>query len=58
MDAVVCSADDVMLCHAVLCAGCSPSDVEVEEAARAANAHDFIMDLPEGYNTIITGGIW
>ncbi len=24
---------------------------EIEAAARAANAHDFIMNLPEGYNT-------
>lgn len=24
---------------------------EIEAAAKAANAHDFIMDLPEGYNT-------
>jgi len=27
--------------------------VEIERAARAAHAHDFIMQLPEGYNTII-----
>jgi ATP-binding cassette subfamily B protein len=27
------------------------SDAEVEAAARAANAHDFICDLPEGYET-------
>ena len=26
-------------------------DAEVEAAARAANAHDFISDLPEGYET-------
>ncbi len=29
------------------------SDLEIERAARAANAHDFIMALPEGYSTII-----
>jgi ATP-binding cassette subfamily B protein len=26
---------------------------EIEEAARAAQAHDFIMELPEGYQTVI-----
>ncbi|MGQ9489668.1 MAG: ABC transporter ATP-binding protein [Anaerolineae bacterium] len=26
---------------------------EIEAAARAANAHDFILDLPEGYNTLV-----
>jgi ATP-binding cassette subfamily B protein len=26
---------------------------EVEEAARAANAHEFIVDLPDGYNTLV-----
>lgn len=29
------------------------SDDELEEACRAANAHDFIMDFPEGYETIV-----
>jgi subfamily B ATP-binding cassette protein MsbA len=29
------------------------SQKTVEAAARAALAHDFIMDLPEGYNTVI-----
>lgn len=28
------------------------SDLEVEKAAKAAYAHDFIMDLPQGYDTI------
>ena len=31
-------------------------DEEVERAARLANAHDFIVKLPEGYDTEITGG--
>ncbi len=26
---------------------------EVERAARAANAHDFIVELPEGYDTVV-----
>src|SRR4030043_154947 len=29
------------------------SDPEIIEAAKAANAHDFIQKLPQGYNTII-----
>jgi ABC-type multidrug transport system fused ATPase/permease subunit len=28
-------------------------DVEVTEAAKIANAHDFICDLPDGYETVI-----
>ncbi len=31
--------------------GASPE--EVKEAARAANIHDFIMSLPDGYNTLV-----
>ena len=29
------------------------SDAEVEAAARAAEAHGFITDLPEGYDTVV-----
>ncbi|HEY9287577.1 MAG TPA: ABC transporter ATP-binding protein, partial [Candidatus Dormibacteraeota bacterium] len=29
------------------------SDVQVEQAARAAYAHDFIEELPQGYDTVI-----
>lgn len=31
---------------------------QVEAAARAANAHDFIMALPEGYNTQVGQSVW
>lgn len=34
------------------------SDAQVEEAARQANAHDFISQLPDGYQTrILEGGV-
>ena len=29
------------------------TDRDIERAARLANAHDFIMDLPQGYDTIL-----
>ena len=31
------------------------SDEECIKAAKIANAHDFIMRLPEGYNTMLSG---
>lgn len=32
------------------------SDEEIESAAKLANAHDFIMKLPEGYDTLLVSG--
>lgn len=29
------------------------SDIDIEEAARQANAHDFIMSFPDGYSTLV-----
>jgi subfamily B ATP-binding cassette protein MsbA len=33
-----------------------PSEQEIEDAARKANAHDFILELPEGYDTVLRSG--
>ncbi|URD62081.1 ABC transporter transmembrane domain-containing protein [Sphingomonas sp. KRR8] len=32
------------------------SDADIEAAARAANAHDFLLSLPEGYDTFLGEG--
>jgi ABC-type multidrug transport system fused ATPase/permease subunit len=32
------------------------SPAEIEAAARAANAHDFIMRFPDGYQTLVGEG--
>ena len=34
-------------------AGSRYTDAQVEAAARAANAHNFVMELPEGYATVL-----
>jgi len=49
---------EVLLFHDTIAAnigyGVSSADrAAVEEAAKAANAHDFIMQMPEGYDTVI-----
>ncbi|MEX1019262.1 MAG: ABC transporter transmembrane domain-containing protein [Litorilinea sp.] len=36
--------------------GAEISDARIEAAARLANAHDFIMQLPDGYATILSEG--
>ena len=33
--------------------GINASDDEVIEAAKRANAHEFILGLPEGYKTLV-----
>ena len=34
----------------------SATNAEIEEAAKAANVHDFILSLPQGYETRLTDG--
>ncbi|NSW54103.1 MAG: ABC transporter ATP-binding protein [Anaerolineae bacterium] len=49
---------DVFLFHGtvrdnILFGRADASEAEMIEAAKIANAHDFIMELPDGYNTLI-----
>ena len=37
----------------ILCAQPGASDEQIERAARAANLHDFIASLPDGYDTLV-----
>ena len=37
----------------IACAAPGVSEEEIESAARLAHAHDFIITLPEGYNTLV-----
>lgn len=39
--------------HNILFGRLDATDEEIETAARLANAHDFIMDLPNGYHTLV-----
>lgn len=39
--------------HNILFGRLDATDEEIETAARLANAHDFIMDLPRGYDTLV-----
>lgn len=32
-----------------------PTDEQIQEAARLANAHDFIMAMPQGYDSVSIG---
>ncbi len=34
----------------------SLTDEQIKDAARKANAHDFILELPEGYDTVLRSG--
>ena len=39
------------IAYAIAGRGITPTDSEIEAAARAANAHDFVVRLPDGYAT-------
>ncbi len=34
----------------------APTEVEIRQAAEKANAHDFILELPDGYETVLEAG--
>merc|ERR1712224_647885 len=40
------------IAYGCLARGFEPSDSAIREAAVAANAHDFIMQFPDGYDTL------
>ncbi|KAL9190432.1 hypothetical protein ACHAXT_007643 [Thalassiosira profunda] len=41
------------IAYGVTSLGKTPTQGEIEEAAKSANAHDFIMDFPDGYETLV-----
>ena len=57
-DQIAVVSQDVQLFNAsvkenILYGDLSASEAQLEDAARAANAHQFIEELPEGYETIV-----
>ncbi len=51
-------SQDVFLFHGTVCENIAygkpdATQEEIEEAAKAAEAHDFIVDLPNGYETVV-----
>ena len=57
-DLIAVVSQDTVLLHDTVRANIAygrpdASDVDVEVAARAANAHEFIDTLPDGYNTVL-----
>ena len=56
-DAVICVFDEAFLFSSSIrdniAMGSSATDAEVEHAAQLAQAHDFIAELDEGYDTVV-----